>query len=443
MTYPTLRLRQAFCATVILCCTYTSALLAAPEQLELNDGDTFVFLGDSITHRGPYSQYIETFFVTRYPERRIRFIPSGIGGDKAADALARFDEDVAVHAPDYVSVMLGMNDGQYKDFSQDIFGTYAADMAVILSRIQALDARPIIISPSIFDQQQYTIQSRDPDFRFNQLNASDQYNATMAFFGAWMRERAREAKAPYVNCWGPLNDLTKEQRQTTPEFTVAEDSIHPGPDGHAIMAAAFLEDLKPDRKTVSSVNARFVNGKWRATARNAEISDIKGSPEALSFTLKANSLPWVLPEEAALGYKLSKAGHRLSNESLNIYGLTPGTYEISIEGQRLSKHYTHIALGRNVELQSISDTPQYQQAAAVGKLVRERFETVWIPYRDLQAKMKGQRRKYGNDAPEVATFRKTIQPQLDEWLTKASDYSEVIYKASQPQTYLYSIRRID
>lgn len=284
MTYPTLRLRQAFCATVILCCIYSSALNAAPEQLKLKDGETFVFLGDSITHRGPYSQYIETFFVTRYPERRIRFIPSGIGGDKAADALARFDEDVAVHDPNYISVMLGMNDGQYNDFSQDIFGTYATDMADILSRIQALDARPVIISPTIFDQQQYRIQSRDPDFRFNRLNASDQYNATMAFFGAWMRERAREANAPYVNFWGPLNDLTKEQRQTTPEFTFAEDSIHPGPDGHAIMAAAFLEDLTPDRKIVSSVNARFLNGKWRATAKNAAVSDIKGSSGSLTVT---------------------------------------------------------------------------------------------------------------------------------------------------------------
>ncbi len=415
--------------------------LKAQRPLELQDGDTFVFLGDSITHRGPYSQYIETFFVTRYPERHIQFIPSGIGGDKAADALARFDEDVAVHNPNYVSVMLGMNDGQYKDFSQQIFGTFASDMEEIVDRIRALDALPIIISPTIFDQLQYTTQSRDPDFRFNRLNASDQYNATMAFFGAWMRERAREADAPYVNLWGPLNDFTKEQRQVDPGFTFAEDSIHPGPDGHAIMAAALIEDLKPDRKTVSTVNARFTNGKWQINARNATISDIEGSSDSLRFTVEANSLPWVLPEEAAFGYKLSKAGHRLSNESLSIFGLEPGSYDIRIDGQDLPKPYSHITLGRKIELQSISVTPQYQQATAVAALIKTRFETVWIPYRDLQAKMKSQRRKYGNDTPEISAFRKTIQPQLDELLISADALNQEIYRLAQPKPRRYSITR--
>lgn len=57
--------------------------------------------------------------------------------------------------------------------------------------------------------------------------------------------------------------------------------------------------------------------------------------------------------------------------------------------------------------------------------------------------MKGHRRKYGNEASEVTDFRKTIQPQLDELLTKASDYSEDIYTASQPKAYTYLIRRIE
>lgn len=92
--------------------------------------------GDSVTHRGPYSQYIEPFFVTRYPERRIRFMNSGISGDKAADALTRFEEDVAAFDPDYVSVMLGMNDGGYKDFSQEKFAKYRIDMNDLLARIE-------------------------------------------------------------------------------------------------------------------------------------------------------------------------------------------------------------------------------------------------------------------------------------------------------------------
>ncbi|MCB1120906.1 MAG: SGNH/GDSL hydrolase family protein, partial [Verrucomicrobiae bacterium] len=277
-------------------------------KLDLKDGDSFVFLGDSITHRGPYSQYIETFYVTRYPERRISFMNAGISGDKAGDALARFEEDVAAFKPDYVSVMLGMNDGQYLDFSQEIFGTYREDMDKVLGRIEEIGAVPIVISPTIFDQQQYTLRCQDPEFRFIRLHASDHYNGTMALFGAWGRERAMAEKWDYVNFWGPLNDLTVDQRKEDPQFTFVEDAIHPGPIGHAIMAHAFLEEVEPDRRIVSAVTARMQNGKWRVTGRNAAISEVKGSEDTLTFTVKAASLPWVLPEEARPGYELSKSG---------------------------------------------------------------------------------------------------------------------------------------
>src|SRR5690242_15012298 len=37
------------------------------DKLDLKDGDTVVFLGDSITHQCLYTQYLEDFFYTRYP----------------------------------------------------------------------------------------------------------------------------------------------------------------------------------------------------------------------------------------------------------------------------------------------------------------------------------------------------------------------------------------
>ncbi len=64
-------------------------------SIELNDGDTLVFLGDSITHQCLYTQYVEDYFYTRYPDRRIRFHNAGVSGDKATHALRLFDRDVA------------------------------------------------------------------------------------------------------------------------------------------------------------------------------------------------------------------------------------------------------------------------------------------------------------------------------------------------------------
>ena len=65
------------------------------DRLELKDGDTLVFLGDSITHQCLYTQYVEDFYYTRYPKMRVHFHNAGVGGDRAQDALDRFDGDVA------------------------------------------------------------------------------------------------------------------------------------------------------------------------------------------------------------------------------------------------------------------------------------------------------------------------------------------------------------
>ena len=97
-------------------------------DIDLKDGDTLVFLGDSITHQCLYTQYVEDYFYTRFPKQRLHFHNAGVGGDRARNALDRFEEDVAVYKPKYVTMLLGMNDGTYRDFDQQIFDTYQQDM---------------------------------------------------------------------------------------------------------------------------------------------------------------------------------------------------------------------------------------------------------------------------------------------------------------------------
>ena len=79
-------------------------------KLELADGDCLVFLGDSITHQCLYTQYVEDYFYTRFPNIRVKYHNAGVGGAKAWDALERFERDVAAYKPKYVTILLGMNE---------------------------------------------------------------------------------------------------------------------------------------------------------------------------------------------------------------------------------------------------------------------------------------------------------------------------------------------
>ncbi len=120
-------------------------------KLQLQDGDSIVFLGDSITHQCLYTQYVEDYFYTRFPGMRLKLHNSGVGGARAWDALQRFDDDVAAYKPKYVSVLLGMNDGTYIPYHDETFQIYRTDMTSIVDQIKEIGATPLLMTPTMFD----------------------------------------------------------------------------------------------------------------------------------------------------------------------------------------------------------------------------------------------------------------------------------------------------
>ena len=60
-----------------------AALVSLAQQpFHLNTGDRVVFFGDSITDQRLYTTFVETFALTRFPEREVHFVHSGWGGDR-------------------------------------------------------------------------------------------------------------------------------------------------------------------------------------------------------------------------------------------------------------------------------------------------------------------------------------------------------------------------
>ena len=80
------------------------------EDFAIHDGDTVVFLGDSITAVRVYSKIIENYTLLRFPSRKVRFINVGHGGDTAAGGLKRLDRDVFANHATLLTVAYGIND---------------------------------------------------------------------------------------------------------------------------------------------------------------------------------------------------------------------------------------------------------------------------------------------------------------------------------------------
>ncbi len=415
------------------------------KSVELKDGDSFVFLGDSITHQCLYSQYIEDFYYTRYPSNRIHFHNSGVGGDRAADALRRFDEDVAAFKPKYVTVLLGMNDGTYRDFDKATFDTYQKDMNTVLDRIKEIGATAIPMTPTMHDARAARMGKRGP-----QEPRDTYYNGVLALYGAWLREQSQVRGLGFVDMWSPLNNLTLEARKTNATYTLIKDAVHPDAPGQVVMAVAILNDMVP-KSAVSQiiVAAQPKTGKLGATAANGKVSDFQHDGDKISFNFKANALPWVLPPDAAEGYKLTHAGHRNGNEKIIVRNLPAGKYALHIDGEFVGT-YLDGQLAFGVELEENSKTPQYQQALKVAMINKDRNDQAVHPLRDLWRDLKIKRNALSKAADKAAAeaaleqwVTGTMKPGIEKLRALAKTFEDQIYQANKIPARKYELNRVN
>jgi lysophospholipase L1-like esterase len=420
---------------------------AIPARLELADGDGIVFLGDSITHQCLYTQYVEDYFYTRSTKVRLRFHNSGVGGDRCSDALLRFDRDVAAYKPKYVTILLGMNDGGVRPYDEATFQTYKRDMHALLERITGIGATPILITPTMFDSRASRAlpKPRPPE-------ALEFYNATLAYYGAWLRETASERGLRFVDMYSPLNNFTFEARKRDPAFTLIRDAVHPDAPGQVVMAYALLMDLGVPRR-VSTISLVRGDDKPTVKATGAKVTDVRFSSDGVEFDVAAESLPLALPAAAEAGVKLVNLGHRLGQESLDVHGLEPGRYQLLIDDAVVGV-FTHEQLERHVELQANPATPQYQQALAVAELNRRRNDEAMRPLRDLwrQQKLLRTTKEQAGANPTDAKLREQataleakladMEEQLARLEASARKIEDEIFAVNQPPVRHYRLTRV-
>ncbi len=402
--------------------------VAATKGLRLKNGDRFLFIGDSITHQCLYTQYVENFFYTRYPDIRLHFRNAGVSGDRALDALNRFDEDIAAFKPTVATILLGMNDGTYKDFDKPTFDTYSKDMTTLLEKLAAIKCKVIVMSPTMFDHQAWNVRVKEkPEYARGRVVTG--YNGVLAYYGKWLQEVARERRLLFVDLFGPLNNYTVQERIMQPKFTLIPDAIHPGNDGQFIMALSLLQQVG-ETGPILGAGVRLVNGQWQPLS--PFVTEVKGNPSrSVSYTVKPKSLPWVEYDDAPIGTKLTAAGHRASQESHIVTGLISGRYDLQINGQLVGT-FDERQLGVHAEIEADPDSPTYQQALKVAALNKERNDKAVHPLRDLWGREKGMLRKKAEDPAGYAAWQTEFKTKRAELDALAAKYEDEIYTINQP-----------
>lgn len=209
----------------------------------LENGDRLVMTGDSITDAGRgqpvgespwpgigngYVSLVEAMVRVEHPELALRILNTGTSGNTVRDLAARWQRDVLDLEPDWVSVMIGIND-VWRQFDNP----HRPELAVPLDEYSDTLARLVeMAKPNVKGVLLATPFYIEP-------NRSDPMRARMDEYGAAVKEIAQAQGCLFVDTQAAFDRVLGYQYAGF----YAGDRVHPGLTGSMVLAKAFSEGL--------------------------------------------------------------------------------------------------------------------------------------------------------------------------------------------------------
>ena len=210
-------------------------------------GQTILFIGDSISDyerkrpvgEGLFDAWGKSYVANAaslmscmYPELGLRIINMGISGNQVRDLDTRWQTDVMDHHPDWVSVLIGIND-VWRQFDcpaqkeqhvplDEYEATYEKLIEQTLPHVKGM----ILMTPY-----------------FMEPNKLDPMRARMDEYGAVVRRLAQKHGLVFVDLQAAWDELFRHMHPCN----IAWDRIHPNQTGCMYIAKQFLKAVGADR----------------------------------------------------------------------------------------------------------------------------------------------------------------------------------------------------
>jgi lysophospholipase L1-like esterase len=207
--------------------------------MQFQDKTRLLFIGDSITDGGRvreavnssdeglgggYVRQVKALLGAHYPERVIEVLNTGCSGNRITDLEGRWEGDVLALKPDWLSVMIGIND-VWRQFDRPSIAQVAPEKFESVYDALLERTRPglkglVLMSPFFLE----------PD-------RGEPMRAMMDRYGAIARKLADKHDAVFADVQAAF-DAYLAERHT---LTLCADRVHPNSIGHAVIARAFLD----------------------------------------------------------------------------------------------------------------------------------------------------------------------------------------------------------
>ncbi len=226
------------------CLAATAMTCSAANPAEkLLGAKRIVFLGDSITQGGDYVTDVECWLLAQGVQ--VEVLNLGLGSETASDLTLeenaahvkkygfgrpfvseRLARVLAATKPDWIFVCYGMNDGG--SLTADEAGTKRFAEAVTRLREAALQAgvkHVVLCTPPAHDAKSEVAQ------QFHDQN--------LTRYAAWLVSKRADGWE-IVDIHTPFRAALDARRAQDPTFEFAKDGVHPGREGHWVMAREIL-----------------------------------------------------------------------------------------------------------------------------------------------------------------------------------------------------------
>ena len=226
---------------------------AEPSALReaLASAQRVLVLGDSITHAGGWVANLAAWMEREgfdaevincgLPSETVSGLSeAGHAGGKfpRPDLHERLDRVLRLVRPDIVLACYGMNCGVYQPLDTERFAKFKEGIERLHAESEKARATIIHLTPPLYG---------GPPGKKGPAGDTA-YDDVLTAYSDWLLSKRTDGWL-IVDVHGAMKRALEERRKTDPSFAFAADAVHPGPEGHAVIAKAAIEafgDEKPD-----------------------------------------------------------------------------------------------------------------------------------------------------------------------------------------------------
>ncbi len=311
--------------SILLLCSLVSAVYAAEERL--------AFIGDSITAGSSYAVQMEVYLRACAGKRDIKVRSFGFPGDTALGFIKRIDE-VIVWKPTVATIQFGMNDGFYGGYTDWMGSNYKQGLIKAISALRKINCTVYIATPTVMDP----VYGK-PNSIYAKKCDAETYNLTLKALAGFTEQVSAAEKVPKVELFALMSTVMKQCKQNYGEKYVfaGTDGIHPSPNGHLVMAYAFLESMELDKEIAGIVvdmagEVSVTEGHKIVSWKNGEL-ELESTRYPFCHSPKTEEiLPFIPFQE-----KFNRFELKLNNLPDGQYKISWGAYEKTFSSEALAR----------------------------------------------------------------------------------------------------------